>query len=138
MLQTGIVKKLNNNTADVEITRSSACGDNCASCGLCPGRTATVTAVNEPNAKVGDTVIIDMSDKKVLGAAALVYIAPLAALIAGYLLCRAVTQHEGISILTGFLFLAAAFFVISRADRRLHKKYTPRITHIEEHSHDGE
>lgn len=143
MLQKGIVKKINQNiniakstrinnntTAEVEITRSSSCGDNCASCGLCPGRTAKVYAINDINASAGDTVIIDMSDKKVLGAAFLVYIVPLIMLIIGYFLCSAVFNSEGLAILTGFIFMAAAFIIIIYIDKKLKHKYTPHIVEI--------
>ena len=72
MLQTGLVKETRTSAAEVEITRSSACGESCASCGLCPGQTTRVFALNDANAAVGDTVVMEMSDKKVLGAAFLV------------------------------------------------------------------
>lgn len=116
--------------AEVEITRSTACGESCASCGLCPGRTAKVVAINEIGAKSGDTVIIDMSDKKVLGAAFLVYIVPLIMLIIGYCLSYPIFRSEGISILTGFILMAVTFIVLMRADRKLRRKYIPRIVKI--------
>lgn len=137
MLQTGIVKELRGKTADVAITRSSACGDSCASCGLCPGQTARVFAVNDLGAKAGDTVIIDMTDRKILGAAFLVYIVPIIMLIAGYFISYAIFGSEGLSILTGFIFLAVTFIVLMRIDRGLKRKYTPRIIEIKERGHDG-
>lgn len=136
MLQTGIVKKLNNNEAEVEITRSSACGENCASCGLCPGQTARVFALNNAGAKTGDMVIIDMADKKVLGAAFLVYIAPVIMLIAGYFISDAIFKNEGLAILTGFIFLAVTFIVLMRLDKRLKRKYTPKIVEIKERAYE--
>lgn len=145
MLQTGIIKKLHHSgerlpaatkgkmsytTAEVEITRSSACGESCASCKLCPGQTAIVEAVNDINADTGDTVIIDMADTKVLGAAFLVYIVPLVMLIAGYFLGCAVFNGESAGIITGFLFMAVTFAVIIRIDRKIKRKYTPHIVRI--------
>lgn len=132
MLQSGIVKEIHcsKQQAEVEITRSSACGDNCASCGLCPGQTARVFAVNDINACVGDRVAIEMSDKNVLGAAFLVYIVPIIALIAGYLLGDILFKSEPLGVLTGIIFMAVTFIVIMRIDRKNKRKYTPRIVQI--------
>ena len=130
MQQTGIVQKLQHNIAEVKITRSSACGESCASCGLCPGREAKVFAINDINAAVGDTVIINMADGKVLGAAFLVYIVPLIMLIIGYFSGHAVFNSEALGIIMGFLFMAATFIVIIRIDRKIKRKYTPRIVSI--------
>ena len=130
MLQNGIVKKLHISTAEVEIKRSTACGESCASCGLCAGQTSVVTVSNELGAAVGDSVIIDMADKKVLGAAFLVYIVPLIALIAGYFIGYAIFKSELPSVSVGFAVMAAVFLIIVLCDKRLKKKYTPKITQI--------
>lgn len=130
MLQNGIVKKLHTNTAEVEIHRSAACGESCAACGLCPGKTAVVAAANEIRADVGDSVTIDMADKKVLGAAFLVYIVPLIALIAGYFIGYAVFKSELPSVGIAFLLMAVTFGIIILCDKRLKKRYTPRIVSI--------
>lgn len=130
MLQNGIVKKLHTNTAEVEIHRSAACGESCAACGLCPGKTAVVAAANEIRAAVGDSVMIDMSDKKVLGAAFLVYIVPLIALIAGYFIGYAVFKSELPSVGIAFALMAVTFGIIILCDKRLKKRYTPRIVSI--------
>ena len=130
MLQNGIVKQITKKMADVEIQRGTACGESCASCGLCPGQTTVISAANDAGAAVGDKVIIDLADKKVLGAAFLVYIVPLIALFAGYFLCYAVTKNELLSALCGFLLLAVTFGIIILCDRKLKKRYTPKIVRI--------
>lgn len=116
--------------AEVEITRSSSCGDNCASCGLCPGQTSRVFAINDANAAVGDEVMIEMSDKKVLGAAFLVYIVPIITLIIGYFISHAIFNSEALAILTGFLFMVITLIVIMRIDRKNKRRYTPRIVRV--------
>lgn len=131
MLQNGIVKKRNINTAEVEIQRGSACGESCASCGLCPGQTTVVKAVNDTNAAEGDTVILDLANKKVLGAAFLVYIVPLILLFIGYFIGYAIFKSELGGIGIGFGMMAVAFLVIILLDRRLKAKYTPRIVRVE-------
>lgn len=130
MQQTGIIQKLHFNTAEVEITRSSACGDSCASCGLCPGRTAVVEAVNDVNASVGDTVIINMSDRKVLSAAFLVYIVPLIMMIIGYFAGFIILKNETFGIITGFFTMTVVFPIIRFIDKKSKQRYTPHIVRI--------
>ncbi|MBQ6558086.1 MAG: SoxR reducing system RseC family protein [Clostridia bacterium] len=131
MYQKGIIKKTVKNIADVEIQRSTACGESCASCGLCPGQTAVVKADNAIGAKSGDTVIIDMADQKVLGAAFLVYIVPVVVLIIGYFIGYAIFKTEIYGAVTGFILMAVTFVIIMMFDKRLKNKYTPRIVSIE-------
>ncbi len=131
MHQTGIIEQLNyNNIAKIKITRSSSCGENCASCGLCSGRTRIIEAVNDINASVGDTVIINMTDKKILGAAFLVYIVPLIMLITGYCIGDIFFKQELFSIITGFIFMGATFIGIWFIDKKLKQQYTPHIIYI--------
>lgn len=130
MQQTGIVKETKHGVASVMITRSSACGESCASCGLCPGQTAVVEAQNGVNAAAGDTVIIDMPDKKVLGAAFLVYIVPLIFLIAGYFLGGVIFKTEAMSIVSGLFLMALSFLIIAASDRKIKKHCTHRIERI--------
>ena len=130
MQQTGIVQKLHFNTAEVKITRSSACGESCASCGLCPGQTALVEAVNDVNAAVGDTVIIDMADKKVLGAAFLVYIVPIIMMIIGYFAGYVILKNETFGILTGFLMMIVVFPIIRFIDKKIKRRYIPNIVRV--------
>lgn len=131
MVQNGIVKQISKNTAEVEIQRSSACGEACASCGLCPGQRTVVSALNEAGAKIGDSVIIDMSGKKVLGAALLVYIVPVLMLFCGYFAGYAVFGSETAAVAVGFAVMAAMFLTVILFDKRLRAKYTPRIVRIE-------
>ena len=131
MLQTGIVQALQcDGRATIEIARSTACGENCASCGLCSNKTILVSAVNDVGAAVGDTVEIDMADRKVLGAAFLVYIVPLIVLIAGYCAAYAVFKSELFAVVAGLLLMAFTFLVIRYIDKSLKEKYTPHIVRI--------
>lgn len=136
MVQKGIVKSVKSNKAEVIIARSTSCGESCASCGLCPGKDTVVTVLNKIGAMAGDSVTIDMADKKVLSAAALVYITPLIALFAGYFVSYAFFKSETVSIAVGFLCLAAVFGIIILFDKKLKGKYTPRIISIEGEKND--
>ncbi len=56
MEKRGRVEKIYNNKAEIKIVRDSACGDNCAACGLCPNREMTVTLPKVPGLMQGDEV----------------------------------------------------------------------------------
>ena len=78
MTQQGTIKKLlPNGLAEVEVTRRSACGHDCAKCGGCGGletQTLYVTARNHAHASVGDRVLLEGETRQVLGFAVLVYL----------------------------------------------------------------
>ena len=74
MTQQGTIKKLlPGGRAEVEVTRRSACGHDCAKCGGCGGletQTLYVTARNHTDAGIGDRVLIEGETGRVLGLAA--------------------------------------------------------------------
>ncbi len=130
MYQSGIVQSVHNELAYVKIKRSSSCGESCASCGLCPGRDVLVSAINSANAKQGDTVLIYMSDRKVLNAALLVYIIPIIMLIFGYFLGECIFKSEILGIASGFCLMVITFVIVFFTDKYLKKQYTPNIVKI--------
>lgn len=74
-----VIKIIDENYAEVEVTRQSMCGDNCVSCAGCekPTTRAKSIAKNTINAKVGDVVNVNSNTRYVLRGAAFVYILPL-------------------------------------------------------------
>lgn len=71
MREAGVVISCDGTRAEVTVLRHSACGENCASCkGGCAPTKTVITAENTAGAKPGDKVLMEMSDKKALGAAA--------------------------------------------------------------------
>ena len=90
MTQQGTIKKLlPNGLAEVEVTRRSACGHDCAKCGGCGGletQTLYVTARNRAKADVGERVLIEGETGQVLGLAMLVYVLPIVLFFVGYAL----------------------------------------------------
>ena len=88
MTQQGTIKKLlPGGLAEVEVTRRSACGHDCAKCGGCGGletQTLYVTARNHAHAAIGDRVLLEGETKQVLGFAVLVYLLPLVLFFIGY------------------------------------------------------
>lgn len=84
MEKLGTVKELLGTDMIVSVVRDSACGDNCAACGLCGNsREMTVRLKNTKNFKQGDRVRLVSEDKKLLGNSALGYLSLTALLIAG-------------------------------------------------------
>lgn len=120
MTQEALVTQiLDNGYAVVSVKRGTACGGNCESCGgTCSFRSVlSVTAKNTACACVGDNVLIESSTKKILGAAALVYLLPLAAFFIGYFGAHAARLSEAYEILislAALIFGAAAVVFINR------------------------
>ena len=130
MEQTGIVEECTDGMAKVKITRSSACGDSCASCGMCTGRETVIEARNDCGAVTGDTVVLNMSSSKVLNAAFLVYIVPVILLVLGCIAGGYIFKSENVGILSGFVLMAVSFVVIHMLDKRLKSRYSPAITGV--------
>lgn len=103
--QQGTIKKLlPNGLAEVEVTRRSACGHDCAKCGGCGGletQTLYVTARNHAHASVGDRVLLEGETKQVLGFAVLVYLLPLVLFFVGYGVGAGMKLGGGLSALIG-------------------------------------
>lgn len=124
MKQTGIVESVNGSNVKVRVKRSSACGDNCASCGLnCGGREIVVTAENRAGAKKGDTVEIEMQSSKVLGAAAWVYIVPIIFFIIGDIIFNSIFHNELAAAAGGLGAMAVVYAVVIVVNRKNKGKY---------------
>jgi len=121
----GIVKQTKDNEAVVEIQRTSACGESCASCkGGCIPTKKYVEAINLPGAKVGQRVKIELQTVKVLSAAIIMYLLPLLSTFIGVLLgiwaggyMGDGSNQEAVGIVTGMIFLGLSFFGIRIWDR---------------------
>jgi sigma-E factor negative regulatory protein RseC len=110
MTQNAIVTKIvDSRTAEVTVTRATACGGNCSSCGgSCATRNKlTALAINSASASVGDSVIVSSYTSKIIGAAVLVYIVPLITFFAGYVLSVLLSFSEKLSILISLVFFFA-------------------------------
>ncbi len=62
----GKVEKIQNNMAEIKIIRDSACGDNCAACGLCPNREMMVVLPTIPGLFEGDSVQLSSDTSQVV------------------------------------------------------------------------
>lgn len=108
MKQTAQVIKITpNGCAQVKVRRASACASahNCGSCDHCSmmenAPEIVVNAENSCGAQVGDTVIVESATSKVLGAAALLYLAPVFLFFLGYFLGNSFGLPESGAIAAG-------------------------------------
>ena len=116
--------------AGIEYTRTSACGHDCTSCGVCRVEKSTAIAKNTPNAQPGDLVVVHTPSGFVLLAAFIVYIVPLLLFFTGYF-------AFGVSQTVRYV-LGGAFFVLgivlalvfNKITARL-KLHIPQILHID-------
>lgn len=139
MKEIGIVSSIHGNKAKVLIQRSAACGD----CGACQvGKeklTMEASAINDTNAKAGDTVEVEMAFKNVMKASFVAYMVPLFMFILGSLLSAFYTssilgqpENPIMSFVSGLAFMAVAYLIIKVLDRRgaFSFTYEPHITSI--------
>lgn len=123
MTQSAIVDALTRDgNAVVRVFQESACGHDCENCGVCGSRRKlTVEAKNPLRAVPGDLVTVETGTGKIIKAAALVYVLPLCALLAGCVLGYVLGVGEGAQALLGVVGLAlgsAAAVLFNRFIRR--------------------
>lgn len=104
--------------------RTTACGGNCETCGgaCADGGRLRAVAVNRVGAAVGDLVTISSRSSRILSAAALVYLLPLAAFFLGYAAASLLGLSEKGAVaasLCGFVLGLAAAVMISRKRRAI-------------------
>lgn len=128
----GVIVALDGSRAWVETRRQSVCGGCSAnkSCGTgvlaryLDGRVAKVRALNPPAAVVGDTVTVGLHEGALLAMSALMYLLPLALLLAGALVAeflarRLEVSSEPLAIAGGVAGLLSGFLLARRASRRV-------------------
>ena len=115
-----VIKLLPNHTAEVVVTRASACGSNCGSCESCIFQSELkAIAKNRINAKPGQKVLIESKNSAVFSAALLVYIMPLVLFLIGYFVSYAFGASTGISNLVSYLCLVLSAFILVRSQKNI-------------------
>ena len=115
---------------EVKVRRTSACASahNCGSCDHCSflenAPEIVVEAEDPHGSQVGDVVMVESSSANVLGAAALVYLAPFALFFLGYILGNTLGWNEGPAIGAGGVGFALGLGLAVALDRWW-KKHTP-------------
>ena len=128
MTQDAVVTRLlPDNMAEVAVARTTACGGSCGSCESCifQGEIKTL-ARNRIGAKPGQRVVIASRSSTIFGAAALVYIMPIALFILGYALAYAAGASEGLCVAVSFaaLLLSAAILVLTQSMKKNKNSFT--------------
>lgn len=99
-----VVVSVCGNEAVVKISKSSACGHDCASCKACSNPSYEISVINKIGANVGDKVLIETKTSKVLFASFLLYILPVFMLIIG----AVVLEENPMGLWSVFVFISMA------------------------------
>ncbi|HHM24008.1 MAG TPA: hypothetical protein ENJ23_03110 [Bacteroidetes bacterium] len=136
MEEIGVIKTIRGEQAEIEIDPSNLCGT-CANKEICQLGESSVKrylwARNPVGAGVGDLVQVEVEPGKAVLSAFLIFIFPLIALIAGYLLLR--PAGEGLGILGAFGGFGAGLLLVRAVDRLYagRKEFQPAVTKVLEH-----
>ena len=133
MDQIGQVVELQGKSAVVRVRRTSACGENCASCGGgCTPTSTTLKAVNGLNAKVGDMVKVEMSSGAFVLLAFIGYILPIIIAIVAYMVARQLSSDTivaDISAVVALVLTLVVFFVMDKLPKKS-TRFSSRIIRI--------
>ncbi len=136
MKQVGKIISIDDGYATLLVSKTSMCGENCGACkGGCKPTSQKVVARLDPsctNAREGDMAVLEMDDKKVLLGAAAVYLLPLVAMFAGYIIADCIAHDELISIISALTASFCVLFFAKLADNALknNKKYEIHVTKV--------
>lgn len=128
MEQTVLVRDLlPDGMASVVRVRESACSGDCHKCSGCGAARETIVlhAKNDIGARPGDVVKLESQSSPVLKAAAVLYVLPLLAFFAGYIVGE---NLWGKGILVSLLAFALGMLPVRLVDRSLAKKMQYTIT----------
>ena len=122
MEQIGEVVELRGRQALVRIKRTSACGENCASCeGGCKPTSSVITATNGISAKVGDTVKLQMNSASFMLLAFIGYILPIIVCILTYFIVEGITRNTviaDISAIGALISVLVLFYIIDKLPKK--------------------
>ena len=142
----GVIEKVSGQKAVVRIEKTAACAtcQSRDSCREASGKDMVIEVANELGAVEGDRIEISLPSGSFLMLSVLIYILPVAALIAGALaggpLGRALNINLTLcSIAVGFLAMGITFYILKHFDRsaRARKEFHPKMTRVLLHSGAG-
>jgi len=111
--QVGEVTAVHGNTATVKVKKHSACAECRHKCAMAhEAKEVAVTADNRAEARVGDSVVLELSDREVLKAAFLIYIVPVLFLFIGVGLGTVLGLTETHALLMGLAGLVSSFLLL--------------------------
>lgn len=129
MDQIGIIKKIHDNMAEIEVKRMSACGDNCKGCGnSCDTPGHIIVLRNIINAQVGDMVEIKGKTEEILKLSMIVYFVPFTLMLVGIFSGLKIFKNMGMenyepmSFVLGLACLGVGYFFVKIIDTAFGKK----------------
>ena len=118
LVQTVIVKSVQDNKCTVWIKRESACGGNCSACEGC-GKMEfhTAQATNRVGAKPNDVVVVESENRVIFKFAAAVYLLPVFLMMGFYLVGALLTSNTAMAAVAACVGFAGGIFVAVMLDR---------------------
>ena len=128
MLEQGVVRKIiSPDLVEISLKKKESC-HKCRACNDDGAEAVSIEAGNAARARIGDCVEIEISTRGVVAASSIVYLLPIAFLLAGYL-CGSIWSRffyngnsESPGIVCALAFLAASFMVVRSYDRGIRRK----------------
>lgn len=102
-----IIRIIDENIAEVQVERFTACGHSCDTCGGCSKKDQFITTtanINHNNIAVGDIVDVVSNTSNVLKGAVIMYILPLILFFVGYFVGSNFSNEESIKTIFAFTF----------------------------------
>ncbi len=119
MKQIATVKSVSGQTAMVTVKRADACsGCHTGACFGC-NRMVSAVAQNPLDAKPGDVVDVESSDRRILGYAFLVFLLPILLAFAAYALATKLSTLSFLPYICAFSTLAISFVILCMTQNRI-------------------
>lgn len=129
MEQTGVIKKVYDGLAEIEVKRVSGWGENCKGCGSsCNTPGHVIILKNDINAEVGDRVEIIGKTADILKLTMIVYFVPFTLMLIGIFSGlrifknMSIENYEPLSFLLGLACLGIGYFLVRIFDNSFGKK----------------
>ena len=121
MTEQGTIVEVRDRLAKVQLSPGEECAHCCAGhmCRSGSGGLRYFEVQNAAGAQIGDLVEIHLPSHNVFLSALLVYIAPLAMLVAGYAIGKGVSGSEHVGIAAAVFALVGAYLSLRVVDRRM-------------------
>lgn len=136
MIKTGTVIAVNENTAMVCFSKEDMCG-HCNGCDRAKKETSVRVL---GTARLGDRVLVELPDNKLIAMSAIMYIVPLVIMLFGMFFADKLFKNEAYVLLIGISMLCIGLFVVYLIDRWLRKKpkWQAHIIGLEKEEKSGE
>ncbi|SHH51030.1 positive regulator of sigma(E), RseC/MucC [Clostridium collagenovorans DSM 3089] len=124
MKESGRVKAIKGNQAMVAFIKKSGCGGNCGSCGGgCPKDTLILEIENTQDAKVGDEVTVELSNKHFSKMLVWAYVIPGLMLFLGLIGTYIISKNELIALIVGVTLMVLSYVIIGKFNNKDEKEY---------------